>query len=98
MSPPVIAIALFVLVFAVATLRNVHLGILMFPAACIAGLLLARMPLRDVVGGFPISIMVLLAGVTYFFGIAQTNGTIDLLVDRALSRAGARPIVMPFVF
>ena len=38
---------------------------------------LAGMPLRDVVGGFPVSIMVLLAGVTYFFGIAQANGTID---------------------
>ena len=34
MPAPVLAIAIFVAVFAIATLRNVHLGILMFPAAC----------------------------------------------------------------
>ena len=53
----------------------------MFPAACAVGVGLAGMPLRDVVSGFPISIMVLLAGVTYFFGIAQANGTIDRVIE-----------------
>ena len=77
MPAPVLAIAIFVVLFAVATLRGVHLGILMFPAACAVGVMLAGMPLREVVGGFPVSIMVLLAGVTYFFGFAKVNGTID---------------------
>lgn len=44
MLPPVIAIAIFVVLFAVATVRNVHLGVLMFPATCLAGVMLARMP------------------------------------------------------
>ena len=70
----------------------------MFPAACAAGVMLAGMPLRDVVGGFPISIMVLLVGVTYFFGIAQVNGTIDRLIDAGLTRAGSRPVALPYVF
>jgi len=98
MPAPVIAIAIFVAVFAVATLRKVHLGILMFPTACAVGVLLAGMPLREVVGGFPLNIMVLLAGVTYFFGIAQVNGTIDRLIGTVVAHAGSRPVVLPFVF
>jgi di/tricarboxylate transporter len=98
MLSPILAIAIFVVVFAIATLRNVHLGILMFPAACAVGVGLAGMPLRDVVGGFPVSIMVLLAGVTYFFGFAQANGTIDRIIDAVLTRAGARPVALPLLF
>ena len=98
MPAPVIAIAIFVAVFAVATVRKVHLGILMFPTACAVGVLLAGMPLREVVGGFPLNIMVLLAGVTYFFGIAQVNGTIDRLIGTVVAHAGSRPVVLPFVF
>jgi di/tricarboxylate transporter len=98
LPPPILALAIFVAVFAIATLRSVHLGILMFPTACAVGVMLAGMPLREVVGGFPINIMILLTGVTYFFGIAQVNGTIERLIDAGLARAGARPVALPFVF
>jgi di/tricarboxylate transporter len=92
------AVAIFIAVFAIATLRKVHLGITMFAAACGVGVWLARMPLRDVVGGFPISIMVLLVGVTYFFAIAKANGTIDHLIEAVLSRVGGNAVVLPFMF
>lgn len=94
----VAAIAIFVAVFVVAALRKVHLGILMFPAACGVGVWLAGMPLREVLGGFPVSIMVLLVGVTYLFGIAQGNGTIDRLIEAVLARAAGSAAVIPFVF
>jgi di/tricarboxylate transporter len=95
---PALAIAIFVAVFAIATLRNIHLGVLFLPAACAVGVWLAGMPLRDVVGGFPVSILVLLAGVTYFFGIAQGNGTIDRVVHKLLGTVGARRGLLPFIF
>jgi di/tricarboxylate transporter len=98
MLAPVIAIAIFIVIFAVATARDIHLGILMFPAACLAGVTLAGMPLRDVIGGFPVGILVLLAGVTYFFGIAHVNGTTDRVVRALLARIGKRPMLLPFVF
>ncbi len=94
----VTAIVIFVAVFAIATLRKVHLGILMFPAACGVGVWLAGMPLREVVGGFPIAIMVLLVGVTYLFAIAQANGTIDRLIEAVLARVGGNAVILPFVF
>ena len=98
MFVPLAAMATFIAVFALATARRVHLGILMLPAACVVGVALAGMPLRDVVGGFPVSIMLLVAGVTYFFGIAQINGTIDRVIGVLLARTGARPAALPVVF
>ena len=95
---PTLAIAIFVAVFAIATFRSIHLGVLMLPAACAVGVWLAGMSLRDVVAGFPVSILVLIAGVTYFFGIAKGNGTIDRVVQELLAAIGTRRGLLPYVF
>ncbi|MBF8270554.1 MAG: C4-dicarboxylate ABC transporter, partial [Gammaproteobacteria bacterium] len=84
MLPQLAAIGIFITVFVIAHLRKAPLGIMMFGAACGVGMWLAGMPLVDVVDGFPVSIMVLLVGVTYFFAIAHANGTIDRLLEAAL--------------
>jgi di/tricarboxylate transporter len=94
---PTLAIAIFVAVFAIATLRNIHLGVLMLPAAVAVGIWLAGMPIRDILAGFPINILVLIAGVTYFFGIAQGNGTIDIAIQKLLGAVGDRRTLLPFV-
>ncbi len=95
---PTLAISIFVAVFAIATFRNIHLGVLMLPAAAAVGVWLAGMSLRDVIAGFPVNILVLVAGVTYFFGIAQGNGTIDRVIQKLLAAVGARSRLLPYVF
>ena len=94
---PTLAIAIFVAVFAIATLRNIHLGVLMLPAAAAVGTGLAGMPLGDVLDGFPVNILVLIGGVTYFFGIAQANGTIDAVIQKLIAAAGDRRALLPFL-
>lgn len=95
MTVQIVALAIFAAVFVVAEIRRTHIGIAMFAAAAAMGLL-AGVPLDDIVGGYPIDILILLVGVTFFFGIAKSNGTIELLVDRALvfvqGRTGALPV------
>lgn len=98
MTAQLIALAIFVAVFAIAAVRNVNIGIVMFPVACIVGLFLADLSLSDVISGFPLSILVLLVGVTYFFGIAHSNGTIDWLIQASLARVGNRDALFPAVF
>lgn len=98
MTAQITALVLFVLVFTLATLRKVHLGVIMFAAAAGVGIWLADMPMKDIIAGFPVSILVLLVGVTYFFAIAQSNGTIDKIIERAVMRVGDRAAVLPFVF
>src|SRR5687767_5495349 len=94
---PTLAIAIFVAVFAIATIRNIHLGVLMLPAAVAVGVWLAGMPIRDILAGFPINILVLIAGVTYFFGIAQGNGTIDSAIHKLIGAVGDRRALLPFL-
>ena len=85
-------------VFGLATWRGVHLGLLMFVAACAVGPGLAGMTLREVIGGFPVAILILVAGVTYFFGIAQLNGTLDRVMTTLVARTDGRPTLMPVLF
>ena len=92
------ALAIFVAVFVVAAVRQVHVGVAMFAAACGVGVVLAGLPIRTIVGGFPVSLMVLLAGVTYFFGIAQANGTVDRVISAVLRLVGERTALLPAVF
>jgi len=95
---PVLALVIFVAVFALATLRGVHLGVLMFVAACVAGPALAGMSLRDVMAGFPVGILILVVGVTWFFGIAHLNGTIDRVIGVLLARTGGARGAVPVLF
>lgn len=98
MTAQIIALAIFIALFALGAVRGVHIGVLMFAGAAGTGLLLTDLPLKEVIAGFPLSIMVLLAGVTLFFAIAQLNGTIDALIDRALTRVGSNAKLLPLVF
>lgn len=101
MSQPLTALAVFAVVaaiFAVAAVRNVPVGIVMLAAAFGVGALLADMTLAAVLEGFPVGTMVILAGVTYFFGIARANGTIDRIIDAVLARIGSSVVVLPFAF
>jgi di/tricarboxylate transporter len=88
----------FAAIFAVAAWRNVPVGIVMLAAACGVGVLLADMALAEVLDGFPVGTMVILAGVTYFFGIARANGTIDRVIDAVLARIGSNVVLLPFAF
>ncbi|RSM59241.1 C4-dicarboxylate ABC transporter [Amycolatopsis sp. WAC 01376] len=97
MTVQIVALTIFAAVFVIAEIRRTHIGIAMFAAAAAMGLL-AGVPLDDIVGGYPIDILILLVGVTFFFGIAKSNGTIEQLVDRALVFARGRTGALPVAF
>lgn len=98
MTAQLVALGIFVAVFAIGAIRNVNIGIAMFPFAAAVGLSLADMALEDVIGGFPLSILVLLVGVTYFFGIAHSNGTIEWVVAATIAKVSGRDRLYPLVF
>ena len=98
MEQQIAALAIFVGVFVLATLRKVHIGVLMFAAAAGVGVWMAGMTIDKVVAGFPIGILVLLVGVTYFFSIAQANGTIDRIIEMAITKVGDRAFFLPIAF
>ncbi|QZH60892.1 C4-dicarboxylate ABC transporter [Mycolicibacterium farcinogenes] len=95
MAAQIAALGICVAVLAVGSYRGVHVGILMFAAACSVGTAVAKMPIENVIAGFPLDLLVLLAGVTFFFGIAQANGTVDRLIALAMAKVGERTVVVP---
>lgn len=101
MSIHVIAVAALVLVFVVGTLRPVSIGALSLVATFLIGTLVAHESVDELLAGFPADVFVLLVGVTYLFGLASVNGTIEWIIDGAVRLFGHRPALVPgliFVF
>lgn len=98
MFEQILALGIFIALFAIGAIRGVHIGVLMLVGAAGTGLLLTDMAVDDIIAEFPLSIMVLLAGVTYFFAIAQENGTVDRIIDWALEKVGSSAVLLPAVF
>ncbi|MDN5658115.1 SLC13 family permease [Brevibacterium sandarakinum] len=94
----IIALLIFIALFAIGAIRGVQIGVLMLVGAAGTGLFLTDMTVDDIIAEFPLSIMILLAGVTYFFAIAQENGTVDKIIDWALEKVGSSAVLLPAVF
>lgn len=97
MSIHVIGVATLALVFIVGTLRPVNIGALALVATFLIGTLAANESLDKILSGFPPDLFVLLVGVTYLFGLAAANGTIEWLIDRAVRLLGDRPLLVPWL-
>ncbi|PRX96586.1 SLC13 family permease [Allonocardiopsis opalescens] len=96
MTAEIIALIGLAAVFAISSLRNVHMGALALVGAFVVGIGVVGESLDDVLGGFPVDALVILLGITYLFGIARETGTIDWLVDRSLVLIGDRVALLPW--
>ncbi|WP_103173492.1 SLC13 family permease [Paracoccus sp. SY] len=98
MTPHLISIYALVLMFVVATIWPINMGVLAFVGAFLVGTLLAAQTTKDILAGFPSGLFLTLVGITWLFALAQNNGTIDWLVRMAVravkGRIGAIPWIM----
>lgn len=92
-----ILVGTLALVFLVATLRPINMGLLAFAAAFLVGTLLTGIPAKDVLAGFPGDLVVVLVGVTFLFAIAERNGAIEWVVHGLARMLGHRAVAMPWV-
>jgi di/tricarboxylate transporter len=95
MSIDMVGILVLALVFAIGTWRSINLGALALVAAALLGTGLAGASLKDVYAGFPADLFVLLVGVTFLFGVATANGTVEWVVDRAVHLVGDHARALP---
>jgi di/tricarboxylate transporter len=93
----VIGVVALALVFVIGTLRPVNIGALALIATFLIGTLVAHESADDLLAGFPPDLFVLLVGVTYLFGLAAVNGTIEWLIDRVVGLLGDRPALVPWL-
>lgn len=97
MSPEILSILGLGLMFVVATVLPVNMGIIAFTGAFLLGGLVAGMSAKAITGFFPASLFLTLVGITYLFAIAQTNGTIDWLVRLAVKAVKGRVVMIPWI-
>jgi Na+/H+ antiporter NhaD/arsenite permease-like protein len=97
MTAIIVASVVLVLMFTVATVFSINIGVLAFPAAFAVGVL-GGLTADDILASFPDELFVLLAGVTFLFAIAQNNGTIEWLTQAGLRLVKGNVAVMPWVF
>ena len=96
MSNELISILILVAIFAVGTTLSINMGVLGIVAAFGLGTALGVSE-DDIFLGFPGDLFVILVGVTYLFGIATANGTVDWLVHGAVRAVGGRVAAIPCV-
>lgn len=97
MSPELISILVLGLIFVIATLLPVNIGVLAFAGAFLVGTLVADQSTDDIIAGFPSDLFLTLVGITYLFAVAQNNGTVDWLIELAVRAVRGRIGAMPWI-
>ncbi|PHD71668.1 hypothetical protein COF64_22710 [Bacillus sp. AFS043905] len=97
MSVEILSIIVLIVMFIIASIFPINLGIFGFVAAFIVGNLISGLEIEEIFSGFPASLFVILAGVTYLFSIAQTNGTIDLITQSGLRLVRGNIGLVPWI-
>jgi di/tricarboxylate transporter len=78
-----LSLLVLALVFLLATILPINMGILAFVATFLVGTV-SGVTVDDMVAGFPGDVFILVVGITLLFGAAKVNGTIDLVVAGSL--------------
>ena len=97
MSPELLSIIALVAMFVVASWLPINLGVLAFAVAYPIGAAAGGLSADEIFTGFPSELFILLVGVTYLFAIAQSNGTVEWLIDRGVSLVRGRIALIPWL-
>ncbi|QHC72572.1 SLC13 family permease [Rathayibacter sp. VKM Ac-2805] len=87
-----------VVMFVIATVFPINIGFLGFIGAFLVGAIAFGYDDKEILEVFPASIVLTIIGVTYFFGMAKQNGTIDLMVNACIRAVRGRVYLIPWVF
>lgn len=94
MNMAVISLLVLIVVVAIGFIKKVNIGFLSIGAAFILGLA-GNMSSKDIVAGFNSSLFITLVGVTFLFGLASVNGTLDLISKKVIALVGKRTFLIP---
>ena len=98
MSPAVLSLLALVVALALSMTSRINVGWLALSFAWLIGVYAAGLRPDAVMSGFPISLFITLTGVTLLFSLAETNGSLEVLANRAVLAARGSARAIPLLF
>ena len=93
---PIISLIVLAVVVAIGFIKKVNLGFLSLGVAFILATV-GGLGAKAVTGGFSSSMFVTLVGVTFLFGMASQNGTLDLFSKKVVALVGKHTVLIPIL-
>lgn len=94
----IIPLVILVAIFVVATKWPLNIGVMGLVASFGVGYFMLGMSDKQILDEFPASIVLTIIGVTYFFSMAQRNGTINIIVQTCVRLVRGKTMLLPWVF
>lgn len=94
----IIPLVILLVMFVVATKWPLNIGVMGLVASFGVGYFMLGMSDKEILEEFPASIVLTIIGVTYFFSMAQRNGTIDIIVQTCVRLVRGKTLLLPWVF
>jgi len=98
MTPAVASLIALVIAIVLSCISRINVGVLAIGLAWVIGVYQAGYKPDAVMAGFPVTLFMMLAGVTLLFAIAETNGTLERLTHRVVRISGGGRHILPAVF
>ena len=90
-------VALAVVVIISCINEDLNVGFLSIGFAIVVGGIWAGLAGAKIMNSFPLSLFMILVGVTFMFGMAQTNGTMEKLTTYSVRACGGNTALMPLI-
>jgi di/tricarboxylate transporter len=97
-SPALASLIALLVAIAVSMVAHLNVGLLAIVLAWGVGTGLGQLKTDAILGGFPGSLFVTLIGVTALFAVAETNGTLERIANRAVRIVRGDARWLPMIF
>ena len=98
MTPAVTSLAALAIAIVLSCTSRINVGVLAVAFAWVIGVYHGGMKPEAVIAGFPVTLFVMLAGVTLLFAMAEWNGTLARVTHRVVRITGGDRRILPIVF
>ena len=98
MQPSILAILILLGVILMSAFQRVNIGLLSLVMAWVLGYFFLEMKPVEVTMGFPASMFIVLVAVSYLFGIAAHNGTLNKITNILIRIVKGKVFLLPVLF
>lgn len=98
MSVPVISLLALIFIIVISCIMPLNIGAMSLGLALVVGHYIGGLKVADILKSYPTNILIMLAGTTYLFALAQVNGTLDKIVKYTLKGVKGNAAILPIVF